>query len=88
MSIDNQQTQHASQTQEWHRSLEAVLSERKSIDAFRLWLRIQRKDDALDLYLAIIAFRRHARRDDQRASSVAFGICRRYIRLDNSISIQ
>lgn len=65
---------------EWHRSLESVLSERKSIDAFRVWLRVQRKDDALDLYLAIIAFRRHARRNDQRASSIACGISRRYIR--------
>lgn len=87
MSIDNhQQQQSTSQSHEWHHSLESVLSERKSIDAFRLWLRIQRKDDALDLYLAIIAFRRHARsisRNNQHASSIAFGICRRYIRYLN-----
>jgi hypothetical protein len=82
MNIDHQQQQqNSNQAHEWHRSLESVLSERKSIDAFRLWLKIQRKDDALDLYLAIIAFRRHSRRNDQRAASVAFGICRRYIRL-------
>lgn len=83
MNIDNQQPQQTSSSaHEWYRSLESVLSERRSIDAFRLWLRVQRKDDALDLYLAIIAFRKHARRNDQRASSIAFGICKRYIRYE------
>ncbi|KAI6178205.1 Regulator of G protein signaling domain protein [Aphelenchoides besseyi] len=77
MSID--QKPPVTSSNDWHRSLESVLSERKAIDAFRLWLRIHRKDDALELYLAIIAFRRHARRHDQRALSIAFGIQKRYI---------
>ncbi|KAI6202892.1 Regulator of G protein signaling domain protein [Aphelenchoides besseyi] len=63
---------------DWHRSLEAVLNDRRAIDAFRLWLRLHRRDDALELYFAIIAFRRHAQRHDKRALAIAFGIQKRF----------
>ncbi|CAD5207451.1 unnamed protein product [Bursaphelenchus okinawaensis] len=78
MNID-QPPQRGSHSLEWHKSLDALLNERQAIDAFRVWLRLHRRDDALDFYLAIIAFRKHVLKKDQRAMNMAYAMQKKYI---------
>lgn len=75
MNIDQPRGNHV----EWHKSLESVMSERQAIDAFRVWLRLHRRDEALDFYLAIIAFRKHTMKKDQRVMNMAFAMQKKFI---------
>uniref|UniRef100_A0A1I7SE93 RGS domain-containing protein n=1 Tax=Bursaphelenchus xylophilus TaxID=6326 RepID=A0A1I7SE93_BURXY len=62
-----------------YKSLDALLNERQAIDAFRVWLRLHRRDDALDFYLAIIAFRKHVMKKDQKSMNMAYAMQKKYI---------